>query len=104
MENRTNTSSDSDCEFFLETIFYEDSNEELVPDLIEKSDEETDSDDTDDGDTELVEPKGIKQANANVCNETETPDGSEQNNNTTITKEILPLLLKVQMIMMMIGT
>ena len=76
------TSSDSDSEFFLGTIFYEDSNEESVPGFIEESDNETESDDNDDEDTELVEPMGIKQVNANECDDTGTPDGPEQNNNT----------------------
>ena len=63
------------------TIFHEDSNEESVPGLIEESDNETESDDTDDEDIELVEPMGIKQINANECDVTGTPDGPEQSNN-----------------------
>ena len=84
MVNRSNICSDSDSEFFLGTIFYEDSNEELAPGLIEESDDEKESDKTDDEDTELVEPKGMKQFNDYVkeCDDTGTPDGSEQNNNT----------------------
>ena len=37
----SNTSSESGSEFFMGTIFYEDSNEELVPGLTEESSDET---------------------------------------------------------------
>ena len=43
---------------------------------------ETEGDDTDDEDTELVEQKGIKQVNANECDYIGIPDGPEQYNNT----------------------
>ena len=59
----------------MKTIFYEDSHEESVPGLIEESD------DTDDEDTKLVEPTGIKQVNANECDVTGTPESPEQKNN-----------------------